>query len=141
MKNLGIDNYNLVKTDKGVRVEVNGDKIGHLDICCFCLLTEKLLEHKKQPKRVVSELSTYTKEDLSIVMDIDKPLGPIFKDIREFDENIVGVEVIEEYTGVGINEGKKSVLVEVLYNTSETEKIRTKLIKTLKAKHGIDIRS
>jgi len=141
LNNLGIDNYNLVKTDKGVRVEVDGDKIGHLDVCCFCLLTEQLLKHKKQPNRVSDQLVTYSKEDLSVIMDLEQPLGPIFQDIKNFDENIVGVEVMEEYTGKEIENSKKSVLVEIQYKISDTEKIRTNLIKHLKSKRGIEIRS
>jgi phenylalanyl-tRNA synthetase beta chain len=141
MLSLGIDNYDLVKTEKGVRVEMGGEKIGHLDICCFCLLTEMLFKHSKQSNRVLSELKTYTKEDFSLIVDIDKSLGPIFNEIKKFNENILEVEVKEEYTGKGVDEGKKSILIEITYKVSGTEEIRDKLIKLLKTKHNIEIRS
>lgn len=141
LNNLGIENYDLIKTEKGVRLEIDGEKIGHLDICCFCLLTEMLMKHAKQSKRVVSELTTYTKEDFAIMLELEKPIGPIFKEIKNYHKSIVGVEIKEEYTGKGIDEGLKSVLIEVTYNTSNTEDIRDKLIKDLKTKHGIEIRS
>jgi len=141
MQNLGINNYVFQKTERGVRIEVEGEKVGHLDICCFCLLTEELLKHSSQSKRVMSELTTYTKEALSLILDLNQTLGPIFNDIRSFDKAIANVEIKEEYVGKEIEDNKKSVLVEMLYKTSDTKNIRQKLIKHLTSTHKIEVRS
>lgn len=141
MQSVGVENYDLVKTDKGVRIEIGGEKVGHMDIYCFCLLTEQLIKHQKQSKRVVSELKNLSKENLSVVIDLDEPFGPIYKEIKNFDKNIHGVEVIEEYVGEKIAPDKKAVLVEIVYATSDTENIRKKLIKTLESNFDAKIRA
>jgi hypothetical protein len=52
----------------------------------------------------------------------------------------VGVEVEEEYSGEKIGTDKKAVLVKIVYKTNKTEKIRAKLIKTLKSKYKMEHR-
>lgn len=140
MQNLGIDDYQMEKTNSGVSIKISGELIGGMDIFGFSLLTEVLLKHTRQPQRVRSELTNYTTHDLSLMMDLDQPFGPVYQDIRSFDENIVKVEVAEEYTGENLGSNKKAVLVTITFKTSQTEDIRTKLIKHLKSKHKVEYR-
>jgi len=140
LQGLGIEDHRLEKTDGTTDIFIHDEKAGSLEVYGFMLLTEILLKHAKPAQRVVSDLPQYSTQNLSLIMDVQKPFGPVFEEIKNFDDNIVEVEVEEEYTGKELAEDKKAVLVKITYKTNQTEKFRAKLLKHLKSKFKLEHR-
>ncbi len=135
MDNLGIRNYHLQRNNDLVEIIIFEEKVGEVTTLGFNLQTELLYKHAGKMERVLSEFQAQTTENLSLLLDLRASFGPIFEEIKHFSPDISDVEVLEEYTGKEIGQNKKTVLVRITYNTSETAKIREDLIKRLKNKH------
>ena len=140
MRGLGLSDYKLEGIGNEVSIVVSENVVGKLAVFGFMLFTEILLKQAKTSHRVASELSNYTVEKLSLVLDLKKPFGPVYQELKGFHDDIVEVEVEEEYIGKELGENKKAVLVKITYKTSQTEKIRTGLLKVLRSKHKVEHR-
>lgn len=139
LNSIGIEDYTLENAESEIEIKIGGTLVGRLDMFGFSLFTEELLPLKRNSTRVTSDLHSYTVENLSLVMNLDQKLGPVYDYINGLDE-VVSLRVLEEYTGDRIGDNQKTVLVEITYNTSDTQKIRTEIIKTLKSKYKIEHR-
>lgn len=140
LSNLGITDYRMEKNNRGVDVLSGGDKLGEITTFGFDLLIENLMKHQQPPQRATSEWPVLTTENLSLVMDLKEPFGPIYQTIKNFDQQIVDLKVLEEYTGEEIGQNKKTVLVKVSYKTSDNKEIRQKLLEHLSSKFSVEHR-
>ena len=140
LQELGVDLYELAQGKYGTDVLVDDNFVGIVHSFGFTLYSELLLGHVQDNTRVMSELKPLTVENFSLIVDLDVKFGPILYEISKFSEEIVSAEVIEEYTGKEIKGDKKTILVKVVYNTSETAPIRDKLLPHLKDKYAIEHR-
>jgi len=140
LQNIGVDNYLLEKSGEIANVLINGEKVGELVHNRFKIYTESLLPFEKVPQRVVSEISNYIIENLSLVLDKNLAFGPIFDYIKNFNPHIVDEEVIEEYVGEGLGKNKKTILLKITFSTSETQQIRQELLAELKRTYTIEHR-
>lgn len=93
---------------------------------------------KNKQSNIVDKVSSYTTEDLSIILNLVQPFGDIYQTIKNTSKDILDVEVLEEYK---VNEIQKSILVRITFNTSDTKSIREEILKTLKSKFNVDIRA
>lgn len=140
MQDLGINNYWMKKEDQEVSILVGEEKIGEITNFGFNLSTEKLLVLEQPSRRATSEWPVLTTENLSLVLDLKEPFGPVYQAVKNFDPQIAKVEVLEEYTGEEIGHNKKTVLVKVDYKVSQNSEIRARLLKHLTDKLGVEHR-
>lgn len=143
MQNLGIDSYygeragDEVEEKTTAHLYVGEMPVGIAMYNSFCLRTDKLLLLQKEDIRVKTKIPNYHIEDISLVFDLKKSFGTIYKEIREFSKDIVSVNVVETFTDEKLGKDKKSVLVRVTYkNTLDKEK----LLSVLKKQHMVQIR-
>jgi phenylalanyl-tRNA synthetase beta subunit len=116
------------------------EKFGKISPDSVSVNTEKLMKlyNPAGPaSRVVSEIENYTVEDMSFVLEEREKFGEAYAAIKEMDDKIVDVKVVEERPA---DNGKKSVLVRISYNTSDTEKIREKIVSELEGKFKLKLR-
>ncbi len=137
---LGIDNILYKKGDDGINLYWNKDLIGTLNYNSFKLYTQKLLNVPENNLRVVGDMKNTSKEDLSLVINIDQEFGEIFYFVQNY-EGVAHVEVTEEYKDEKIGKDKKAVLVRIEFaeNTNNSA-IKDSLIKLLQDKFGITVR-
>ncbi len=137
--NLGISKYSLKNSDleEFSNIIIENTSVGRLDKNSFVLDTELVKGFVGRSSNVISEANNYTTENLSLIMDIDYKFGEAYEEIKALSKDIVDVYILEEYTGNDIGNGKKSVLLEILYTTSQTQEIRKKIITILEEKYSI----
>ena len=139
-QNLGIDPIEYTHVGNTSKIYYRDEELGEIRHDSFSLYTEKLLEVGTTPKRAISELVNFRTEDISFIMDINKPFGEIYKAIEKFDKSIKKVEVIEVHAGKGLENNKKAVLVRLTFDSNNPLEIKQKLITVLKEKFNIEIR-
>jgi phenylalanyl-tRNA synthetase beta chain len=104
--------------------------------------TEQLLKLVKETtntsKNIIDKVTTYTTEDFSIILSMNTKFGDIYNTIKTIDNNVIEVEVVEEYK---INDTQKSILLRVTLDKSDTQDIRKAIIDKLKIGFNVDIRA
>jgi phenylalanyl-tRNA synthetase beta subunit len=120
---MGISNITYENTSNGAKFYQNHLELGELSFDSFTIYTEKLLQAEKHNLRVVGDYQNKTFEDISITLETDKPFGPLYNEMLNFDPFINNIKIIDEYTDK--DRGKKSILVrlEFLENRTSQEKI------------------
>ncbi|EKD99644.1 MAG: hypothetical protein ACD_22C00218G0003 [uncultured bacterium] len=126
---------NIKETDYMIEKEGNeavflqdDTELARLRLNSFTIHTASLLKATKTGSRVVDEIKNKITEDISIITELDKPFGPIFRKIATFDKRIKSTTVVEEY--IDKKDNKRSVLVRLEFLEEETPKEETIKIKT-----------
>lgn len=137
LRDIGITDYKLVKKSMDTAdILIESEIVGNINLDSFYINTQKLLKYYGSANRVVSELTNLTTENLSLICTKDQSFGEVYWYIKNYDDKIVNVRVLEEF--MQEDSQNKKVLVELAYTTSETQTIRNGLIKNLKDNFNID---
>lgn len=135
---LGLNNLVHKKQEDTVFLFHGNTKVGYIQPQYFELWTEPLFSIPTKLNRIVSGFRNYRTEDLSLLIDLNTPFGPIYQEISRFDKSLVNTEVLEEHLGKGIEKGKKAVLVRITFNEkADVASIKSNLLKSLQSRHGI----
>lgn len=147
------------------KVVVNGNEIGIIGevhplvcenydlprgVCAAIISTEALLDSVKTERGYIP-LPIYPamERDLALICDKDQEVGKLLADIRSYaGKSMESVNVFDVYCGKGIEEGKKSVAVRLVFRLAdktmtdeEADAGVKKILKKLEKEQGIVLRS
>ena len=138
---IGIDNIEIKKHDNKNTIYQEHLILGEIRLNSFSLLTENLLKASKVDTRVQDEFVNIMDEDLSLILDIKKSAGEIISFIKNFDERIIYVKVLDEYENSDIGHDKKAITLRLKFvNDKGIINIKESLIAKLQDKFGIIVR-
>ncbi len=95
---IGVSDVSYKKED-GVNIYYFDKLIGKLKHNSFTLFTQPLSNIPTLQTRVKSELLSRTIEDMTILIELGKPVGEIIEEIKRYTKEIQSVEVVDEYLG------------------------------------------
>jgi phenylalanyl-tRNA synthetase beta chain len=128
---MDINNVKYEKHEDKTLIRQKNNNLGYLTYDSFTLYTENLLKAERTNVRVVGEHQNIITEDISITLDLNKPFGPVYEKIKNFDPEIYRIRVADEYFDK--EKGKKSILVRLEFLEKQTS-----MEKVYKIKEGIE---
>ena len=138
---LDINNINIKKHDDKNSIYQGSLLLGEIRFNSFSLFTENLLCALKNNIKVVDEFINTSEEDLSLILEIGKSAGDIINFVNNFDDRIIGLEILDEYEDSTIGLGKKAITFRLKFvNEKGITEIKESLIRGLEDKFGIKIR-
>lgn len=140
LKHVGLQAFYINKDNE---ILINENVLGIIYNNRFTLLLSEVLKYSIFPdheQRVLTTVEHNTKFDISIIVEADEAFGPMYKEIRDMD-NILNVEVVEEYTGDNIPEGKRAILVEIETIESDPTMARKKVLDHLMQRFNVTHRN
>ncbi|MBR6784310.1 MAG: phenylalanine--tRNA ligase subunit beta [Clostridia bacterium] len=119
-------------------------------VCAAIISTESLFESVKNERGYIP-LPVYPamERDLALICDKDAEVGKLIKDIRSYaGKSLEDAFVFDVYRGKGVEEGKKSVAVRLVFRLAdktmtdeEADAGVKKILKKLEREQGIVLRS
>ncbi len=119
-------------------------------VCAAIISTEALLDSVKHERGYIP-LPVYPamERDLALICDKDAEVGKLIKDIRSYaGKSLEDAFVFDVYRGKGVEEGKKSVAVRLVFRLAdktmtdeEADAGVKKILKKLEREQGIVLRS
>lgn len=138
---LEISSENYLKTENGTGVVVGGIRIGQITHRSITLFIDNLMRVSCFPNksRVLTRMENLRTEDLSIVLPETKSVGDIYKFIINFNSDIKGVIILEEFYDKSIGKNKKSILVRIVYK-EKLPGYKDTLLASLESKFQVSVR-
>ncbi len=137
LEELGINNYSVVKTDKGLEISANYKNLGFIAHNGFRLFTENLMKIASTSTRAATLNPNTLYEDVSVVIPVTETVGELYNTVYYFDPAITDLDVKTEK----LSDQKKNVIFRIYYNENNFGPIKQKLIEKLKTFPDLEMRS
>ncbi len=116
------------------KVQVENTTVGQISLDSFSIYTNELMSvvGNNTVSRAQSLIHNNSVENLSLIVALNEPFGPIFSALSK-TEGVKSLVVTEEYRDAEkLGKDKKAILLEVTYvKDAEVENIRKQLVKLL----------
>lgn len=124
------------------KIITGGKDIGELEYNSILFYTPNLMTVSKSPSKngIITSITNLRTEDLSLLIPVSQKIGEIYNTIKNFSENIKGVEIVEEFIDEKVGKDMKSVLIRISFVGDFIENKDT-ITKILEAKYQARMRS
>jgi len=143
---LDIKDYVYVNEGKNTVIYVNNnmdkERVGEIEYNSFSLHLEKLMDMANYPRvsHICTRIISKRTEDISLIVKLRQEIGPIYQLIKNYDKNILEVEVREVTIDENIKKDAKLILIKIYYE-GEFKEVKERMLAELKDKFNIEVRS
>lgn len=139
---LGISDVWIKFKNNKYNIMYNNESIGEISLDNIWIDVQKLMQvPQKESVRVYTQIQHTHIHDISLVLPLSTHFGDIHKEIKSISDDILSIEVIEEYIDeTVIGKDKKGILVRVGYAQSDLSvDVKESIAKRLKDKFNNNI--